>query len=83
MSIFATVAIVCTLSTCNDYYIDTAPTLAEAVTNTQTHQAKFDSVWTEEKPLTEWLTKQKIGETVFEIVSLDLETQEVDESQIP
>lgn len=83
MSIFATIAVVCTLSTCNDYVIDTATTEVDANTNTNEQLINFLKVWTEEKPLTEWLTKQQIGETVFEIVSLDFETQELEECDLP
>lgn len=83
MSIFATVAVVCTLSLCNEYHVDTADTLEDGVHNTQVIEKDFLNTWTDEAPLTKWLTSHKIGETVFEIVSVDFETQEIDEVDLP
>lgn len=83
MSVFATIATVCTMVACNDYFIDTAPTMEAGITNTLTHQTEFEKVWEDEKGLNNWLISQKIGETIFEIVSIDIETQEVKEDNIP
>jgi hypothetical protein len=83
MSIFATIAVVCTLATCSDYVIDTASNQVDASINTQAHNTKFLSVWEDEKQLTNWLSQYSIGETVFEIVSLELETKEVKEDDTP
>lgn len=83
MSIFATVAIVCTMSACNHYHIDKANDAIDGVTNTVAKQTEFNQVWEDEKGLTDWLSKYEIGETVFEIVSLDLETQEIQDNEIP
>lgn len=83
MSLFATVAIVCTMAMCNHYTLDTAKTESDGFTNTQAKQEGFDRIWQEEKPLTEWLKEHKIGETVFEIVSIDFETQETNDEDIP
>jgi hypothetical protein len=83
MSIFATIAVVCTMATCNDYVIDTAPTMQDANRNTDMHDDRFLALWGDEKMLTDWLTEFKIGETVFEIVSLEMETKEIEEELIP
>jgi hypothetical protein len=71
------------MSLCSDYYIDTASNKADAILNTSSHNAQYLSAWEDEKGLTGWLTKHKIGETVFEIVSIDTETQEINEEELP
>ncbi|MNC18086.1 hypothetical protein D3C75_659800 [compost metagenome] len=73
----------CTLATCNDYVIDTASTVQDANVNTHKQDDRFLTVWEDEKLLTEWLTEFKIGETVFEIVSLEMETKEIKEDELP
>lgn len=83
MSIFLTAAVVCTMATCNDYHIDKATTLEDGVTNTQRHEREFLKIWEDEQKLNQWLAKYQIGETVFEIVSIDFETQELEENEIP
>lgn len=83
MSLFATVAIVCTMATCNNYTLDTAKTESDGFKNTQAVQTGFDSIWKDEKPLTEWLKENRIGETVFEIVSIEFETQPTNDEDIP
>lgn len=83
MSIFATIAVVCTMATCSDYVIDTAKTVSDANVNTHTQSEVFNTVWEDEQNLTNWLTKHQIGETVFEIVSLELETREITEDMTP
>lgn len=83
MSIFATVAVVCTMAVCNDYHIDQASTLEDGVTNTRSHEAGFLKVWEDEKGLTDWLTRYQIGETIFEIQTLEFETQEIQEEDLP
>lgn len=83
MSIFATVAVVCTMAVCNDYHIDQASTLEDGVTNTRSHESGFLKVWEDEKGLTDWLTRYQIGETIFEIQTLEFETQEVQEVDLP
>lgn len=83
MSIFATIAVVCTMATCNDYVIDTAPTIQDANHNTSVQDDRFLALWGDEELLTNWLTEFKIGETVFEIVSLEMETKELNENEIP
>lgn len=83
MSLFATVAIVCTMAQCNDYVIDPAESRDDAVVNTQAHQVEYNKVWEDEKGLTDWLNKYQIGETIFEIVSIDIETKEIQEANIP
>lgn len=83
MSIFASIAIVCTMATCSDYHVDTAHTQTEARINTQAVDDEFMSVWEDETQLTNWLKKYQIGETVFEIVSVDFETKEVKDQEIP
>lgn len=83
MSIFATVAVVCTMAVCNDYHVDTANTLEDGVKNTQVVDDRFLSIWGDERQLTNWLVEYKIGETVFEIVSIEFETQEIDNDMIP
>lgn len=82
-AIFATVAVVCTMSSCNDYVIDTSQTLKDGVVNTQSHKEDFLSKWDDEDTLTKWLGEYKVGETVFEIVSLEFETQEIEQDDIP
>lgn len=81
--IFATVAIVCTMATCNDYFIDTAHNGLSGEINTVAHQQEFSRVWEDEKGLTSWLKKYKIQESIFEIVSIDLETHKVASKEIP
>lgn len=83
MSIFASIAVVCTMSLCSDYVLDTESSKVEAAYNTLEHQSEYQAVWEDEKGLTDWLTKHKIGETVFEIVSIDIETQEINEEELP
>lgn len=83
MSIFATIAVVCTMATCSDYVIDTAQTANDAVINTKAKDNEFLNIWGDEQDLNKWLVKYQIGETVFEIVSLDFETREVVEADIP
>lgn len=70
---FATVAIVCTMVACKGYDIDTAETALDATINTVAHQQEFNRVWEDEKGLTNWLKRYKIEETIFEIVSIDIE----------
>ena len=82
-ALFATVAVVCTMSACNEYYIDQATTPDNGVNNTQLHEQGFLNVWEDEKGLTDWLNKYQIGETVFEIQTLEFETQEVQEEELP
>jgi hypothetical protein len=81
--LFATVAIVCTMSACNDYHIDKGASYGDAEINTTIHQSNFNKVWEDEKGLTNWLGKHKIHETIFEIVSIDIETQTIPEELIP
>jgi len=83
MSIFATIAVVCTLATCNDYVIDTAATVQDANVNTQKQDDRFLAIYGDEKLLSEWLTEFKIGETMFDIVSLEMETRVIKDSEIP
>lgn len=83
MSLFASIAIVCTMATCSDYYLDTAPTMADAEKNTQVIDNAFLAEWGDEVKLNQWLDKYKIGETVFEIVSIEFETKEIKDEQIP
>lgn len=83
MSIFATVAVVCTMSACNDYYLDTAQNKYEANDNQIAIQKEFLSIWEDEKGLTHWLEKYKIGETIFEIQTLEFETQEIQDEDLP
>lgn len=83
MSIFATIAVVCTMATCSDYVIDTAQNVTDANVNTQTKDNEFLTIWGDEQDLNAWLTKYQIGETVFEIVSLEMETREIAEDMTP
>lgn len=81
--LFATIAVVCTMSDCNDYVIDTAENKYEADTNFELKKDEFLSVWDDDKKLTDWLIHYQIGETIFEIVSLDIGTQEIKSDDIP
>lgn len=81
--IFATVAIVCTMAKCNDYYIDKAENRLSGEINTVAHQQEFNRVWEDEQGLTNWLNKYQIGETIFEIVSVDIETKQTLGEYIP
>lgn len=83
MSLFASVALVCTLSYCSDYVLDTAETRVDAMHNTTAVDNEFLSIWGDENMLNMWLTKYHVGETVFEIVSIDFETVEIPEKEIP
>lgn len=83
MSIFATVAVVCTMAVCNEYHIEQATTLEDGVTNTRSHEEGFLKVWEDEKGLTDWLESYQIGETIFEIQTIEFETQEVQEVDLP
>lgn len=83
MSIFATIAIVCTMSKCNDYGLDHADTRNDSEINTQRIYNEFDGVWESEKGLTNWLKKYQIDETIFEIVSIDFENREIPDEEIP
>ena len=83
MSIFATIAIVCTMATCSDYVVDHSQNVADANVNTYNIGEEFNSIWEDEQKLTNWLTEHQIGETVFEIVSLEFETKEIKEDDLP
>ena len=83
MSIFATVAVVCTMSACNDYVIDTSKTAVTQAAATRAHTMVYNEIWEDEKGLSEWLKKYQIGETIFEIVSIDIESQDIEEADIP
>lgn len=82
-ALFATVAVVCTISACSDYVIDTSSNKLDAVVNTSQHNAEYQAIWEDEKGLTNWLKNYKIGETIFEIVSIDIETQVIKLDDIP
>lgn len=81
--IFATVAVVCTMATCNDYVIDHHYQYQNAHNATMVHADKFDKVYNDEAGLTKWLETYKIGETVFEIVSVEFVTEAMDEDDLP
>lgn len=81
--LFATVAVVCTMSACNDYVIDTATNEDDILDYTSQHNDDYQAVWQDEKGLTNWLNKYQIGETVFEIVSIDIESQTIENDDIP
>lgn len=81
--LFASVAVVCTMSACSDYVLDSSTDHLYAVRNTQVLDDEFLSIWGDETDLNKWLAKYQIGETVFEIVSLEFETQEIKDSDIP
>lgn len=83
MSVFATIATVCTLAICSDYVLDTAPVDRTAAVNTSVIDDHFLSIWGDEKELNKWLDKYKIGETVFEIVSIEFNTKEIEEDDLP
>lgn len=81
--LFATVAVVCTLSQCNDYVIDNSTDKLDGVVNTSQHNDEYQAVWQDEKGLTDWLNKYQIGETIFEIVSIEIENQTINADDIP
>lgn len=83
MSIFATVAIVCTMSACNDYIVDHSTTRDEAVINAGNHAAGVLSAMETEQGMNSLLENYRIGETVFEIVSIDIETKEIQPEDLP
>lgn len=83
MSLFATVAIVCTLSFCNDYVIDNASTPYDASVNTKAKDTEFLNIWGDEKLLKNWLDKYQVGETMFEIVSVDIESRYIADGDTP
>lgn len=78
MSLFSVIATVCTLSACNNYTIDTAASMEDAVRNTENADKQFSLVWEDEHKLTDWLKKQHINESIFEIVSVDFSPVEAD-----
>ena len=78
MILFATIATVCTMSVCNDYTIDTDQRLDGAQANTQAIQTTLDEAMQDEHKMDAWLARYIIGETVFEIVSIDLETAPIE-----
>lgn len=82
-SIASTVAIVCTMATCPEYVIDTATNADDAIKNTSEAAAELNTIWQDEKGLKQWLKKHQIGETIFEIVSIDIERQDIPEEQMP
>jgi hypothetical protein len=71
------------MSTCSDYIVDTAPASVNADQNTKAVYAEFLNNWDDEQKLNKWLDKYQIGETVFEIVSIEFETKEIKDEQIP
>lgn len=83
MSLFASVAIVCTMSACNNYFVDVATDSAYAETNTSVIQTELDYAMQTESAMERFLDKYQIGETVFEIVSIDIETHSLKEDEFP
>lgn len=83
MSLFATVAIVCTMSACNDYFADVSSVEKDAQTNTLDIQRELDYAMQSESAMDRFLEKYQIGETVFEIVSIDIETKPVLPEELP
>lgn len=81
--VFATVAVVCTMATCNDYVIDHQNQYGNAHNATQTHIVEFEKAFNDEAKLNKWLDTYKIGETVFEIVSVEFVTEAMDEDNLP
>lgn len=59
MSILVTVAVVCTMSTCNDYVIDTSKTAVTQAAATRAHTMVYNEIWEDEKGLSEWLKSIK------------------------
>jgi hypothetical protein len=83
MSLFATVAIVCTMATCNNYFADVSGVETDAIDNTSLVQAELDYAMQYETAMIDFLDRYQIGETVFEIVSIDIETQEIHGDDLP
>ena len=81
--LFATFAVVCTMSYCNDYGADLSATKDDAKTNSARVQIELDKAMETEEGLNAFLKKYQIGETVFEIVSIDIETHEIPEDGLP
>lgn len=71
------------MSACNDYVIDTSKTAVTQAAATRAHTMVYNEIWQDEKGLTEWLNKYQIGETIFEIVSIDIESQDIKGVDIP
>lgn len=83
MSLFASVAIVCTMSACNNYFADVSIKEGDAIKNTGHIQSELDYAMQTESAMERFLDKYQIGETVFEIVSIDIETHSVKEDEFP
>lgn len=83
MSLFASVAIVCTMSACNNYFADVTSKETDAIKNTGNIQSELDYAMQTESAMERFLHKYQIGETVFEIVSIDIETQHVKDDELP
>ncbi len=83
MSIFATIAIVCTMATCNNYGVDSDDTEKGGIDNTNAIALELQESLADEIKLKNWLKKYRINETIFEIVSIDLETHQISDEDIP
>lgn len=71
------------MASCSDYVVDHASNMQDAKVKTQVIDDKFLADWGDEQKLNQWLDKYKIGETVFEIVSIEFETKEIKEDELP
>ncbi len=83
MSIFSSVLVVYTMATCNNYFADTSEIQSDAVKNSIRIDSELDEAMHTESGMIEFLNKYHIGETVFEIVSIEVEVLEVQENEIP
>lgn len=80
---FATMLVVCTMSQCNDYAADTATLQFSQDQNTKRVQKELDKAMQTEQDMERFLSKYQIGETVFEIVSIDVENRTLHEDETP
>ncbi|ANA49160.1 hypothetical protein PMW_35 [Pseudomonas phage phiPMW] len=83
VSTFATMLVVCTMSQCSDYGADTASLEFSQQQNTKRVQKELDNAMQNEHDMQKFLDKYQIGETVFEIVSIDVENRTLQEKEIP
>lgn len=70
-------------SQCNDYVADSAYVSKAADNNTKRIQSEFTATIDNEPKLLAFLKKYGIGETLDIIDSIDVQTQAVDDTEIP
>lgn len=81
--VFATILSLCTYASCNDYFIDSASTMADCQTNTFMHGEVIATVWPNDEALAAVLAQFEIVEPVKMLNDYDLKCEFIPDAQIP